>query len=69
MRKNELNQLRSTKEFLFKRIISQTEQSASEMNKVFGICGTADLAVTVFSKEPQAGVAFPTDTIEQQIVA
>ena len=69
MRKNELNQLRSIKEFLFKRIISQTEQSASEMDKVFGIYGTADLAVTVFSKEPQAGVAFPTDTVEQQIVA
>ena len=69
MRKNELNQLRSIKEFLFKRIINQTEQSASEMDKVFGIYGTADLAVTVFSKEPQAGVAFPTDTVEQQIVA
>ena len=69
MRKNELNQLRSIKEFLFKRIISQTEQPASEMNKVFGICGTADLAVTVFSKEPQADIEFPTDTIEQQIVA
>ena len=69
MRKNELNQLRSIKEFLFKRIISQTEQSASEMDKVFGIYGTADLAVTVFSKEPQAGVAFPTGTVEQQIVA
>ena len=66
MRKNELNQLRSIKEFLFKRIISQTEQSASEMNKVFGICGTADLAVTVFSKEPQAGVAFPTDTVDAE---
>ena len=69
MRKNELNQLRSIKEFLFKRIISQTEQSASEMDKVFGIYGTADLAVTVFSKEPHTGVEFPTNTIEQQIVA
>ena len=69
MRKNELNQLHSTKEFLFKRIISQTEHSASEMDKVFGIYGAADLAVTVFSKEPQAGIAFPIDTIEQQIVA
>ena len=69
MRKNELNQLRSIKEFLFKRIISQTEQSASEMDKVFGIYGTADLAVTLFSKEPHAGIEFPTDTIEQQIVA
>ena len=66
MRKNELNILPQIKEFLFKRMSFQVVYNSSEMDSLFGIYGSADLAISKFSKDEQAGKEFPSSSPDVQ---
>ena len=66
MRKNELNILPQIKEFLFKRMSSQVVYNSSEMDSLFGIYGSADLAISKFSKDELVGKEFPNSSPDVQ---
>lgn len=65
MRKNELHILSDLKKFLFMRVLEQNVHTAQYMDSVFGIYGTADLAVTKLSKDEQKdGREFPSSSAD-----